>query len=79
MKSTIVFNLPEDREELNDALNGSKYKSRIDTLYDRVFRPHLKHEKPIMEEGSVLSPEEYDVIHELWKKTLQHFEDCLDD
>ena len=47
MKTTLSFTLPEDREELNDALNGSKYKARIDTLYNDVFRQHLKYDKSI--------------------------------
>jgi hypothetical protein len=76
MKTTISFNLPDEREELDDALNGSKYKARIDTLYTDVFRPHLKHDKPILEEEFIDIHRE--VIEALWKKVAEHFEDVLE-
>ena len=81
MKTTISFNLPEEREELNDALNGSKYKARIDTLYNDVFRPHLKYDKPIIgadPKWKELSNEEREVIEILWKKVAEHFEDVIE-
>jgi hypothetical protein len=82
MKTLIEFNLPEEREELNDALNGSEYKARIDTLYNDVFRPHLKYDKPILEESDAkmkeLSDEQREVIEALWKKVAEHFEDVLE-
>lgn len=82
MKTTISFNLPEEREELNDALNGSKYKARIDTLYDEVFRPHIKYNNPILEETQYkmeeLSDKQREVIEALWKKVAEHFEDVLE-
>ena len=76
MKTTISFNLPDEREELEDALNGSKYKARIDTLYDEVFRPHLKYGNPII--GNELNGDQEQVIVELWKKVAEHFEDVLE-
>ena len=82
MKTTISFNLPEEREELNDALNGSKYKARIETLYTDVFRPHLKYDKPILIEDEIkmqeLSDEQREVVEALWKKVAEHFEDVLE-
>jgi hypothetical protein len=82
MKTLIEFNLPEEREELNDALNGSEYKAHIDTLYNDVFRPHLKYDKPILEESDAkmkeLSDEQREVIEALWKKVAEHFEDVLE-
>lgn len=76
MKTTISFDLPEEREELNDALNGGKYKARIDTLYTEVFRPHLKYGNPII--GNELNGDQEQVIVELWKKVAEHFEDVLE-
>lgn len=82
MKTTISFNLPEEREELDAALNGSKYKVRIDALYDDVFRPHLKYCKPILVEDEtkmqVLTDEQSEVIYAIWKKVAEHFEDVLE-
>ena len=77
MKTTISFTLPEEREELDAALNGSLYKARIDTLYTDVFRPHLKYDKPIVETWQELSEEQRSVIEALWKKVAEHFEDVL--
>lgn len=83
MKSTIKFNLPEEREELNNALNGSRYKARIDTLYDRVFRPHIKHGKPLIAKSEIemeeLTQEQLAIIEQIWYNVFNHFEDCLDD
>lgn len=82
MKTTISFNLPEEREELNDALNGGKYKARIDTLYDKVFRPHMKYNKPILakDESSMqeLTDEQLEIIEQIWENVFKHFEDVLE-
>ena len=43
MKATLEFDLPEDREEHEDALNGTKYKGQLDEVWNQVFRPHRKH------------------------------------
>jgi hypothetical protein len=81
MKTTLEFDLPEEKEELQAALNGSLYKARIDELYDRVFRPHIKYDKPILtkDETSMqeLTDEQLAVIQQLWKNVAEHFEDVL--
>jgi len=82
MKSTLEFDLPEEKDELKDALNGSVYKSRIDTLYDEVFRPHMKYNKPLMakDESSMqeLTDEQLEIIEQIWENVLKHFEDVLE-
>ena len=82
MKTTISFTLPEDREELDAALKGRLYKASIDELYDQVFRPHLKYDKPILEEDESkiqeLTEDQFLVIEALWKKIAEHFEDVLE-
>ena len=82
MKSTLEFDLPEERDELNDALNGGKYKARIDTLYDDVFRPHIKYNKPILakDESSMqeLTDEQLEIIEQIWENVFKHFEDVLE-
>jgi hypothetical protein len=81
MKTIIEFNLPEEKEELQAALNGSLYKDRIDELYDMVFRPHFKYDKPILpkDDSSMqeLTDEQLAVIEQLWENVRQHFEDVL--
>lgn len=46
MKATLTFNLPEDHEEHEDAMNGSKYKYILDEVGNTVFRPARKHGYP---------------------------------
>lgn len=80
MKTILEFDLPEEKEELHDALKGSLYKARIDTLYDEVFRPHIKYNKPIIGADSKwqeLTKEQLAVIEQLWKNIAEHFEDVL--
>lgn len=43
MKASLVFNLPEEQEEFNDAINGTKYKVQIEDIWNEVFRPFYKH------------------------------------
>ncbi len=78
MKSTIEFNLPEESEELQDALKGSLYKCRIDTLYDEVFRPHFKYNKPLMpkNEGGMqeLTDNQIAILEQVWENVRRHFE-----
>lgn len=69
MKTTLTFNLPEDSVELQAALKGGLYKSQIDTLYDSVFRPHLKYNK------DELSESELAIIEKLWQNVSEHFEE----
>ena len=82
MKTTLEFDLPEERDQLENAINGSLYKAKIDTLYTDVFRPHLKYDKPILIEDEIkmqeLSEEQREVIEALWKKVAEHFEDVLE-
>lgn len=81
MKTTLEFDLPEERDQLENAINGSLYKARIDTLYNDVFRPHLKYDKPIIgadPKRQELSDEQREVIEAIWKKVAEHFEDVLE-
>jgi hypothetical protein len=78
MKTTLEFNLPEEKEELQDALKGSLYKARIDELYDQVFRPHIKYDKPILSQNKELTGEQLAVIQQLWENVRQHLEDVLE-
>lgn len=73
LKAIIEFDLPEEREEHINALNGSKYKDKIDMMYDVVFRPHFKHQKPIIKDELTFEHEE--VAHALLTKLLDHFAD----
>lgn len=43
MIATLKFNLPEEREEFQSALNGQKVEIRIDDIWNEVWRPRYKH------------------------------------
>jgi molecular chaperone GrpE (heat shock protein) len=43
MKAQLTFNLPEEQEEFNDAINGNAFKAVIWEL-DQWMRSQLKHE-----------------------------------
>lgn len=73
MKALLEFSLPEEKEDHLDALNGSRYKCRIDTLYDEVFRPHIKHDKALT--PNVDKETEYQVLWAIWQKINEHFEE----
>lgn len=43
MKATLSFNLPEERDEFETAVNAGKYKGALWEISQRVFRPARKH------------------------------------
>ena len=43
MKVTLEFCPYEDREELDAALNGAKYRDKLDEIWNQLFRPRHKH------------------------------------
>lgn len=43
MKATLSFNLPEERDEFETAVNAGKYRSALWEVMQRIFRPARKH------------------------------------
>jgi hypothetical protein len=43
MKAKLIFNLPEDNEDFEDAINARKYASMIFHLKNNLFRSLCKH------------------------------------
>ena len=43
MKATLEFDLPEEQEAFETAVNAWRYKVRIEDIWDQVFRPRRKH------------------------------------
>lgn len=43
MKVMLEFDGYEEREQYEDAINGWKYKNRIEEIWQQVFRPRHKH------------------------------------
>ncbi len=76
MKATLEFNLPEERDDHINALYGSIYKVKIDTIYDEVFRPILKYDQP--SKGKVLSVSQREILEHVWELLYEHFDGVLD-
>jgi len=43
MKATLSFNLPEERDEFETAVNAGKYRAALQEIAQSVFRPARKH------------------------------------
>ncbi len=43
MKAHLTFNLPEEQEEFKDAVEGTKYKVKLEDIWNELFRPYYKH------------------------------------
>ena len=64
MKATLEFNLPDDQDDFQDAVNGQKWRLMV-WNFDQKLRSQLKY-------NDKLSPEQYKVYEEirnlLWEK-----------
>ena len=64
MKATLEFNLPDDQEDFQDAVNGQKWRLMV-WDFDQKLRSQLKY-------NDKLSSEQYKVYEEirdlLWEK-----------
>ena len=74
MKAILEFDLPEEKEEFKDAQKGSYYKAKIDTLYDVVFRRHLKYDEKLFDDHE-LTELEYKIIEQIMVRVLNHLQD----
>jgi hypothetical protein len=71
MKATLTFNLPEEQEQFEAAVEGEKAKRLISELYDEVFRKWIKYEHKILD--TELSERDYAIIEEICKQVREHF------
>jgi len=39
MNVTINFRVPEEQEEFDDAMHGTKYRAQLDEIWNKIFRP----------------------------------------
>ena len=46
MKVILEFDKFEESEELDDALNGTKYRAQVEEMWNVLFRPLNKHGYP---------------------------------
>jgi hypothetical protein len=43
VRGSLSFDLPQERDEFEDAQHGWKYKSQLQEIWERLFRPYHKH------------------------------------
>lgn len=73
MKVTIEFNLPDEKFEYEATFNATANKIKLDSLYDEVFRPHFKYDKPIL--NSYLTNKEKEIIEKIWDEISEFLND----
>jgi hypothetical protein len=74
MKGILEFTLPDEQDEYGAAISGGRCKCRAETLYDSVFRPHLKYEHPL---NKPLTARDKKVIQAMWDKVREHFDGAM--
>lgn len=77
MKATLEFELPEDREELDDAIKAGDYKTALWQTQLEVFRPARKHgyRSQRIQELLDSNPNAVDLVWELEQLFLQILKD----
>ena len=65
MKVILEFDGNEDKEAIEDAMNGSKYKDQIDEIWQRCFRPAYKHLYNNQRINELLEGEHSDAFYEV--------------
>lgn len=70
MKVTLTFNLPDDKEEFDAAMNGSKHKE----AWSKVFRPAWNHgySHPKLKELSDRDFEVIEALSEIYSRAMDY-------
>lgn len=78
-KAILEFNLPEEREEFEDARNGTTYKIQLDDIWNKVFRPRHKHgyANEILNKfmNTSTGTKVMDALEELYREAIRENED----
>jgi hypothetical protein len=66
VKVTLEFDSYENADELEAALNGAKYRDKLDEIWNQMLRPHRKHgfSQKKLQECIEANPEVADTIIE---------------
>ena len=43
MKAYLIYDIPSESEEFNNAVNGSKYAGQLEDVWNLIYRPRGKH------------------------------------
>ena len=78
MIASLRFKLPEEEDDLNDALKGTHYKNLCDTWYSETLRKHIKRSTPIiLESGKAVEIDEnlYEILVAIKNELNEHFKE----
>lgn len=74
MKAKLVFDLPEEQEEFENAVHGSAWRDKFEQVWERCLRPRHKHGFNIARLNELLEGEHGEAIGEYLDRleTLYH-------
>ena len=79
---TLTFNRYTEREELDSALNGWKYKAAFEEVWQKLFRPRHKHGYSNQVIERLLTPDQTlntDCCNELMDELEKLYHECRED
>lgn len=78
MKALLEFNLPEEKEEFNNAIKANDYLSAIQE-FKKYIRTHYKYETSLINENQQPSEEEFRVVKTIYHKFHQIVNENVND
>jgi hypothetical protein len=78
MKALLEFNLPEEKEEFNNAIKANDYLSAIQE-FKKYLRTHYKYETSLINENQQPSEEEFRVVKTIYHKFHQIVNENVND
>lgn len=78
MKAILEFNLPEEKEEFNNAIKANDYLSAIQE-FKKYLRTHYKYETSLINENQQPSEEEFRVVKTIYHKFHQIVNENVND
>jgi hypothetical protein len=75
LENTVERFEPED---LIHMIKGPKYYYIIDDLYQKCFRPHIKHGVSVIHENKEMDEKESEIVHAMWDKVSKYLQEELE-
>ncbi len=74
MKAILEYQLPEEMDSYEDAMNGTKMRIALDEVWNQAFRPRHRHGYSNQRLNQLLETEEVaeamDIIEQIYKDVL---------
>lgn len=71
----LIYNLDDhdQRRDFEAAFKGPSLKLKVDTIYDDIFRPHMRYTVSVLNPHRKPSKTESLVLEKIWEKISEHF------